>query len=95
MNNKSEWDKILNPSIFKRIKMKYDELVFKFNIWRDIKLGFTAPDGQPLKCFKCKSKEMEEYGQYYMDGGYTEEYSIRCRACGQKLGHWAYGYWEM
>lgn len=92
---KSDWDKLLKPNIFKRIKYKIDELRFRFYIWRDIKLGYIANDGQPLKCFKCKSVELEEFNRYTEGYGLTIEYSVKCKKCGQVLGHWAYGNWEM
>lgn len=81
--------------LFKRILYKTYDLKHKYYIRRDIRKGYIAPDGQPLKCFKCGCKELEEYNEYYMDGGYREEYSVRCKECKQPLSHWAYGYWEL
>lgn len=91
---KSDWDKLLRPNILERTKYKVNDLRHRYYIWRDIKKGYIDKDGTPLKCFKCESKELEEYGQYYEEH-YCIEYGVKCKDCGQKLGYWAYGSWEM
>lgn len=42
--------------LFKRILYKIYDLKHKYYIRRDIRKGYIAPDGQPLKCFKCGAK---------------------------------------
>ncbi|MCI8446481.1 MAG: hypothetical protein HFH31_03185 [Bacilli bacterium] len=45
---------------------------------------------------KCKHKihttTNREVGGYNILEGITTEYDIICAECGEKLGHWAYGY---
>lgn len=45
---------------------------------------------------KCKHKihttANVEIGGYNIPDGVTTEYDIVCAECGEKLGHWAYGY---
>lgn len=87
-------NKLFKQNILEKIRCKYSDMRFRYYIWRDIKKGYIAEDGQPLKCFKCGSKEMEDYGEYYEDH-LCVEYGVKCKHCGQKLGYWAYGSWEM
>lgn len=77
-----------------RTKVKISDLRLRFQIWRDVKNGYIAEDGTPLKCYKCNSKNMENYNKYYEEH-WCIEYSVKCKECGTKLGHWAYGNWEV
>jgi hypothetical protein len=87
-------NKLFKQNIFKKIRYKYSDLRFRYYIWRDIKKGYIAENGKPLKCYKCDSKDLEEYGHYYEEH-WCIEYGVKCKHCGQKLGYWAYGRWEM
>ena len=60
-----------------------------------VKNGCILKDGKPIKCHICGGTNLEEYDYYYLDGHLIEEYSVKCKECGTKLGHWAYGYWEL
>lgn len=48
---------------------------------------------------KCKHKihttANEIHGGYNEPEGITTEYDIVCEICGEKLGHWAYGYTDL
>jgi hypothetical protein len=87
-------NKLFKQSIMEKIKYKMNDLQFRYYIWRDIKKGYIDKNGAPLKCFKCNSKEMYEYSEYYEDH-LLVEYGVKCKHCGEKLGYWAYGSWEM
>lgn len=53
--------------------------------------GYIDMDFQPLKCF-CGCTEFEQFGQI-LDEQSIVEFQVKCKDCGQKVGHWAYGNW--
>ena len=56
---------------------------------------YVADDGAPLKCTKCESVELKEIPKEFIEGCTGPcEYEVVCSKCNQKLGYWAYGYWE-
>ncbi|XZN14478.1 hypothetical protein ACSW9O_15540 (plasmid) [Clostridium perfringens] len=85
--------KLVKKYIYK-LRIKIDDIRFERMIKRDIRKGYIASDGTPLKCHKCGCKEMETYYTDYIEHTLCEE-SIRCKACKEHLGHWAYGSWRM
>ncbi len=58
-----------------------------------VKGGYMLEDGTPLKC-SCGHTEFEETNKYY-DNFTLVEYQVKCKACGNKVGHWSYGYWDI
>lgn len=61
-----------------------------------VKEGYMSErDFAPLKCYKCKSKNLEDYDEYYEDHWGIIEYAVRCKDCGQTVGRWSYGHWEL
>lgn len=77
-----------------KLKVKISDLRLRYQLWRDVKNGYITNDGTPLKCYKCNSKDMKKYNEYYEEH-WCVEYDIRCKECRAKLGHWAYGNWEV
>lgn len=77
-----------------KLKVKISDLRLRFQIWRDVKKGYIDRYGAPLKCYKCNSKNLEDYDEYYEEY-WCVEHSVRCKECGTKLGHCAYGSWEV
>lgn len=62
----------------------------------DVLLGYIDKDGEPLKCYYCKSTDLEECNHDYLDETYhgtVLEFDCRCKKCGKITGHWAYGHW--
>ena len=49
---------------------------------------------EPIKCPYCNSNDLENKNKYY-DGDWLVEYQVYCKNCGEKLGHYAYGNWEL
>lgn len=76
------------------LKVKISDSRLRFYIWLDVKRGYIAKDGTPLKCYKCNSTNLENYNKYYEEH-WCIEYSVKCKEYGTKLGHWAYGNWEV
>lgn len=56
--------------------------------------GFMSEDGEPLKCFKCESTELEDANIDRIEYGILE-YDMRCKGCKTIVGHWAYGNWTL
>lgn len=77
-----------------KLKVKISDLRLRFQIWRDVKNGYIAEDGTPLKCHKCNSKNMENYNKYYEEH-WCVEHSVKCKDCGTNVDHWSYGNWEV
>lgn len=84
---------IIQKSIW-RAKVVISDHKFKQQIKKDIKQGYILSDGTPIKCYKCKSKKLEKYNYDCIEHTICE-YSVRCEKCGQILGHWAYGSWQL
>lgn len=81
------------------MKNKYNEFLFHLQCLKQritnfycIKKGYIDKDFCPIKC-TCGSTDLEECYQDYIENTLIE-YEVRCKKCGKKLGHWAYGYWE-
>lgn len=82
--------------IINKIKWKYDRL--KYYLIPFVK-GYIKSDGQPIKCKKCKCKDLIEcnhdIGGWNIPEGVLTEFDVRCSKCGNLCGHWAYGNWEV
>lgn len=48
----------------------------------------------PLKCTECNSENFTENAKS-IDAGVVSESELICAECGQVLGYWAYGYWQV
>lgn len=59
-----------------------------------IEQGYIAEDGTPLKC-KCGNTDFETKNSYGDGNNIVEEMDIYCKECGNLVGHWAYGAWDM
>lgn len=68
-----------------------DEL--KKYIEDQIKLGYILEDGTPVKCY-CGHKDFEMVNEYGGEHG-IEEYELKCKKCGEIVGTWAYGHWQI
>lgn len=86
---KDIWD---TDTFLEKLKYKISNIRTEFHMWINIKQGYQLPDGQPIKC-RCGCTDLEDYGEYYEEH-WIIEYSTKCKKCGRKLGHWAYGNWE-
>lgn len=57
---------------------------------------YFEPDGAPIKCPKCDSKNIQEkilgVVDVYHGMGPTSEAEYYCE-CGECVGYWAYGSW--
>ena len=78
-----------------RVRSILDTLVTKYLQWR----GYLGSDLEPLKCPYCRSNDIEEcnedFGGYNIPDGTAVEFDIRCKNCGEILGHFAYGNWDV
>jgi hypothetical protein len=61
---------------------------------RNIEQGYIQADGTPIKCTNCESKNIGMKNEMYISYGLCE-YEKYCRDCGQLLGYWAYGHWQI
>jgi hypothetical protein len=59
---------------------------------QQIKDGYIAENGKPLKCQFCDSKDFK-LDNIFREEGYVVKYSIVCQYCGKTIGTWAYGGW--
>lgn len=55
--------------------------------------GYIAENGTPLKCQHCDSKRFDE--KTYREGPYAVEIEVFCKDCSRRVGHWAYGIWDV
>jgi hypothetical protein len=55
--------------------------------------GYVADDGEPIKCYKCGSKNIKTIPKEYINYIVCEESAV-CKNCGTQVGYWAYGYWQ-
>ena len=55
--------------------------------------GFIKEDGTPLKC-QCGCTDFEQSGEYWEEHTIIE-YALNCKTCGERVGYWAYGYWDI
>ena len=53
--------------------------------------GYISPDGCPLKCWKCESRDLEFTNHY--DEIIMVEVSVVCNNCKTDVGLWSYGSW--
>lgn len=83
-------------SKLQRLKYKIKARYIMWHCHRLIKKGYLATDGEPLKCTRCNSNNLERYNEYWGEchGPIIEEYSIRCKECKQHLGTNSYGSWD-
>ena len=58
-----------------------------------VKEGYILEDGTPIKCY-CGCKDFEEVNKYYENHS-PIEFQLKCKKCGNIVGHWSYGYWEV
>ena len=69
-------------------------LRFDFNTYDYVsvleKEGYVDENGTPLKCLDCENTDFEIVDIYSGSQG-LEEYSLKCKNCGNIVGHWAYG----
>lgn len=65
----------------KYIKMMIDE-------------GYIDNNLEPIKCPYCDENDLEDRNKYY-EGGYLVECQVYCKNCGKKVGHYAYGNWDL
>lgn len=79
-----------------KLTRKVHDLKFRFLTYLNVKLGYVDNCGEPLKCYNCNSKNVEDYDLYHLDGyGSTLiEYSVKCKECGRYLGTWSCGSWN-
>lgn len=98
MHNKT--NKINNIPLRIKIKWKLSDFIhyiipYKLLVFK----GYIKPNGEPIKCKKCKSKDLEEankqVGGWNIPEGCLTEYDIKCKKCGAICGHWCYGNWEV
>lgn len=71
-------------------------LMMKLHIKKLQLLGYIGKDLEPLKCPHCKCKELEKDESFTDEawGTYYEcEFTLKCKKCGKRAGHWAYGSW--
>lgn len=65
-----------------------------------IKLGYIAEDGEPLKCDKCECTDFIYYNHDFLDyigsvGINVLEYMVKCSKCNKDVGYWSYGHWQI
>jgi len=66
---------------------KYQEL--------EIKAGYKGEKGQPLVCYKCGCKDFKIGDSYKEEGIGLVEYEELCQKCGNRVGYWSYGNWQI
>lgn len=54
----------------------------------------SNPRGFPPKECKCGCREFKQVN-IYRDDYWIVEYSLECAVCGNKVGTWAYGNWDI
>lgn len=79
-------------SIYLRFRQRLNSYTFRKHINKLIKKGYIKDDGTPLKCTKCKSTDLTDYGHIYEDY-YCVEYYVKCKHCNSQQGTWSYGSW--
>lgn len=55
---------------------------------------YLTQNGEPIKCLHCGSQDLTDCN-HYVEEMYVVEYDMKCKHCGEILGHWAYGNWEI
>lgn len=94
MRLKEKWEyfKLMNNPI-RSIRCKLSDMKIKRMINKNIKAGYIAEDGTPLKCHKCGCTEFESEDVDWIEHTICESKEI-CKKCGTVCGYWAYGYWD-
>jgi len=72
---------------------KLDDLNIEKHVRLQIQHGLVYNDLCPKRCF-CGCKEFNKTNQYHEEY-FTVEYQLECNNCGEKVGHWAFGYWQV
>jgi hypothetical protein len=70
------------------------EMDFEEYIEQQIKDGYINERLEPLKCPMCESDNLRTNNEEFENGGIIE-YDSECGDCGHKVGHWAYGSWDI
>lgn len=75
-----------------RLQQRILHLHFSYLIW----CGYYNERFEPLRCTSCDSWHMTDHEQIVTDSidWYPCEYYVRCKLCGNNMGHWAYGHFE-
>lgn len=58
---------------------------------------YISKDCEPIKC-SCGCKKLKDENYDYMEAWGSMvvcEYDAVCKSCGNILGHWAHGSWDM
>jgi hypothetical protein len=55
--------------------------------------GYLDSDLAPLKCHNCDSMNLDQ--KYFYESTYVVEVDVTCKDCGNSVGHWAYGGWQV
>jgi hypothetical protein len=76
------------------------ELTFEEYIQSQINEGYVAEDLTPLKCWNCEGVKFSEYDHDFMDyyqgnGINLLEYKLKCDECGECVGYWVTGNWQI
>jgi hypothetical protein len=58
----------------------------------DVQINYTSA-GEPLKCFHCKSLNIQSKS-VVIESGYISEREYFCGDCKSYLAYWAYGYFD-
>jgi hypothetical protein len=56
--------------------------------------GYIDESGKPLKCHKDDCPDLIEVNKFYGETG-LEEYSLKCKFCGDIVGTWSFGNWDI
>lgn len=79
-------------------KMKEEDFSEEFETFEDyfndlVDKGIVYEDGTPKIC-ACGHSDFEMVDVYRSEHG-IEEYSLKCEKCGNIVGSWAYGHWDI
>lgn len=58
-----------------------------------IEKGYTNSEGAPLKCPHCESTDFDE--KAWFEWHVVCEKEVTCKSCGNIIGSWQYGRWEV
>ena len=72
-----------------RAELERDYAAFQ----EDVKAGFFAEDGQPLKCKKCKHKRFTCENTDHI-ANVLCEFDEHCVRCAEFAAHWSYGQYQ-
>lgn len=77
-----------------KIRYKIENIIVNMYLKYMQLRGYILKDRTPIKCPRCKSKDLEDYNYYYLDI-YVCEHDRKCKKCDKVLGHWNYGHWDL